>query len=104
MYCSKCGADNPDVAKFCGTCSSPMSLPQTGKLAAKGDQSAVSDGMKVGIAVASALIPIIGLIMGVIYLNDANPEKKSAGKIWLIVACAAMVLYCMIIASSMQKL
>lgn len=48
-------------------------------------QSPVSDGMKIGIAILSFFIPIVGIIMGLIYMNDAHPAKKAAGKLWLTV-------------------
>lgn len=27
MFCSQCGADNPDGARFCGKCGAPMAAP-----------------------------------------------------------------------------
>jgi hypothetical protein len=56
----------------------------------------VSPGMKWGIAVLSFLVAPVGLIMGIIYLTSANQEKKSAGKLWLIVALAPIALYCLV--------
>lgn len=50
-------------------------------------QSPVSDGMRVGIAILSFFIPIVGIIMGLIYMNDAHPDNKAAGKLWLMVGC-----------------
>jgi hypothetical protein len=61
-----------------------------------GAGSAVSAGMKWGIAALTVVIPLIGLIMGIIYMKDANPDKKAAGKLWLIVGCAIIALYCLI--------
>jgi drug/metabolite transporter (DMT)-like permease len=55
-------------------------------------QSPVSDGMKIGIAILSFFIPIVGIIMGLIYMNDAHPDKKAAGKLWLIVGGIMIVL------------
>jgi tetrahydromethanopterin S-methyltransferase subunit G len=49
-------------------------------------QSPVSDGMKIGIAIGSFFVPLLGLIMGLIYINDSHPDKKAAGKLWLIVS------------------
>ncbi|MCP4479036.1 MAG: hypothetical protein GY818_13205 [Planctomycetaceae bacterium] len=50
-------------------------------------EPAVSEGMKIGIAILSFVIPLVGLIMGLIFMNDSDPSKKAAGKLWLI--CAA---------------
>jgi len=103
MFCPKCGFENPDEARFCGKCAAPMPAgpaapvtpPVWGTVPAPGAATAVPSGLKVGIGVVSVLLPIVGFIMGIIYLVDQNPEKKSAGKLWLILACAGMVMYCM---------
>src|SRR5262245_41223552 len=111
MYCPKCGADNPNEAKFCGVCSAampgapPVSQPTYQPPApASFLPGAVSQGLKIGIGVASVLLPIVGLIMGIIYMVDANPEKKAAGKLWLILACGGMALYCLASLASMSSL
>lgn len=57
-------------------------------------QQPVSDGMKWGIAILSAFVPLVGIIMGIIYLNDANPSKKAAGKLWLIVGIVFAAVSC----------
>jgi hypothetical protein len=54
----------------------------------------VSPGLKWGVGIASVLVPLVGFIMGIIYMVDANLEKKAAGKLWLILACAGMAMYC----------
>jgi TIR domain len=59
-------------------------------------EPAVSKGLKIGICIATLFVPILGLIMGVIYMNDANPEKKAVGKLWLIVGVGAAIFVCLI--------
>jgi|TARA_B100000809_G_C14873343_1_gene436382 hypothetical protein len=39
--------------------------------------------LKVGIAIATVFIPLLGIIMGIIFMMDDHPEKKAAGKLWL---------------------
>jgi zinc-ribbon domain len=101
MYCPKCGFENPDEARFCGKCASPMPGAPTppapggiGPPRVPATAAVVSPGLKLGIGIASVLIPLIGLIMGIIYLADANHEKKSAGKLWLILAVCGILMYC----------
>jgi TIR domain len=55
---------------------------------------AVSKGLKIGICIASVLNPILGVVMGILYMKDANPEKKAVGKLWLIVSICAFVFSC----------
>lgn len=90
MQCKKCGFDNPPEAQFCGQCGATMKaaepLPSGGE--------AVPSGMKIGIAIGSAFVPLLGIIMGAIYMNDPNPEKKKAGQLWLLIGIGAIVLGC----------
>jgi uncharacterized membrane protein YvbJ len=98
MFCPSCGHDNPPNAQFCGSCGAtltkatpaPAPTPVGGNTAAPG---AVSGGLKWGITAASIFIPLIGIIMGVIYLRDANPEKKAVGKLWLWVGIGMAILF-----------
>lgn len=55
-------------------------------------EPAVSDGMKIGIAILSFFVPLVGIIMGIMFMTDDNPEKKAAGKLWLYVALGAIAL------------
>ena len=66
-------------------------------------QPAVSPGLKMGIGIGSVVMPIIGLIMGIVYMVDANPEKKAAGKLWLLLACGGMAMYCIVSVASLQQ-
>jgi hypothetical protein len=50
--------------------------------------------MKVGVIVGTLVIPLLGIILGVIYMNDANPSKKAAGKTWLFVGIGVTAVYC----------
>lgn len=89
MFCPKCAFENPDEAKFCGKCGEALPI----KDIVKGGE-VVSDKMKIGISILSVIIPLVGIIMGILYLKDPNPEKKSAGKLWLWIGIGAGVLAC----------
>jgi len=97
MFCQKCGKENLEEAGFCGFCGAPLAptarAPVSAPPATSGAQP-VSNGLTIGICIASLFIPLVGIIMGGIYMSDANPAKKSAGKLWLIVGAAVMVFYC----------
>ena len=62
----------------------------------------VSGGLKVGICLLGLFVAIVPIIMGIIYMMDANPEKKSAGKLWLWVGIGEFVFSCLIWSALMQ--
>lgn len=97
MFCPKCGQSNPDEAKFCGKCGAAVSAaapkPVHAVSGAATDAEVVSQGMKNGMLVASIILPVIGIVVGIVYLLDANPAKKEAGKLWLIVGIVAAVVW-----------
>ena len=68
MFCNSCGADNPDSARFCGTCGSPLAGGAAAfhyagfwiRFAAR-----VLDGMIVGCAgFALAILPATVMVFG----------------------------------------
>ena len=91
MQCPKCSFENPPEARFCGKCGETMKPPAPPTPPPAG---VVSKEMKMGIAIGSVFIPLLGIIMGAIYMNDASPEKKAVGKFWLLVGLGAMTLQC----------
>jgi hypothetical protein len=100
MRCQKCGQENPAEAKFCGKCATrlssaepPIVSPFSGPASGNGG---VSQGLKVGVIVGTVFIPLLGIIMGLIYMNDANLSKKATGKTWLKVGVGLMVFYAIV--------
>jgi hypothetical protein len=98
MRCPKCGQENPAEAKFCGKCATRLAAAEppihpgpSGPMAIDGD---VSQGLKIGIIVGTVIIPLLGIIMGLIYMNDPSPTKKAAGKTWLYVGIGVLAVEC----------
>jgi hypothetical protein len=98
MRCAKCGHENPAEAKFCGRCATRLapaepSIPvaPTGHPSSAGD---VSQGLKIGIILGTLFIPLLGIIMGIVYMKDPSPAKKQAGKLWLWTGIGVMAVYC----------
>jgi hypothetical protein len=54
----------------------------------------VSDGQRVLLYILSFLIPIVGIILGIIWLNDQDPGKKAIGKNCLVFGIISIVLSC----------
>ena|SRR5215469_6263533 len=101
MRCPNCGQENPVEAKFCGKCANPMQSSNSSAVASASARAAatsgeVSQGLKVGIIITTIFIWPVGIIMGLIYLNDANPAKKAVGKTWLKVGVGVLIVYCII--------
>lgn len=100
MFCPACGTENPDDARFCGSCGKSLQVgPKPSEPPAKvvdlsGQEETVSDGLKYGVMAASLLIPFIGIGMGIYYLVKGESEsKKAVGRLWLYVGIGIVVLY-----------
>ena len=103
MFCPSCSHKNVDEAKFCAKCGAPLRMPPapppstpshvSSPVSPSGAGPVVSNGMKWGITAGTIVFPLLGLVMGVIYMRDANLEKKAVGKLWLGVGIGVMVLY-----------
>ncbi len=53
-----------------------------------------SSGMKILLYIVSFLVPLAGIIIGVIYMGKEDEESKALGKTCLIIAIVAFVLAC----------
>ena len=109
MRCPNCGQDNPPEAKFCGKCATrlgPPAPPHTPDSVVPATTGEVPQGLKIGVIAGSILIPLLGIIMGLIYMNDANPAKKAVGKTWLWVGVGAIAFWCVcaMLSGMMQNL
>jgi uncharacterized membrane protein YvbJ len=67
MYCAKCGAQNPDDGKFCQKCGATltqtMAPPSAPTATSATAQPAVTGTRTSGLAVASLVLGIIGLLI-----------------------------------------
>ncbi|WP_035424556.1 hypothetical protein [Bacillus sp. UNC438CL73TsuS30] len=54
----------------------------------------MSGGLKALLYILSFFIPVVGIILGIIWLNDQGPDKKQVGKTCLIVGIVSIVLSC----------
>ena len=55
-------------------------------------QETVTPGEKAALIILSIMIPIAGIVVGIIYLSKPDPSKKSIGKVALIISVAIMAL------------
>ncbi|MBQ9898895.1 MAG: zinc ribbon domain-containing protein [Ruminococcus sp.] len=88
-YCRKCGAEIDDESVICPKCG-----VQTEKFGKAKEE--VEDKVSGGMVVLSILIPIVGVIIGIVNLAKG---KKNSGLVYLIVGIVAWVTGAMIISS-----
>jgi len=89
--CPNCGHQNPDDARFCETCGAALSSVQ--QPFNSPSNTGTSEGASIGLGILSFLIPLVGIILGISYMN--NPAKKAAGKTYLFLGLGGMVLGCL---------
>jgi hypothetical protein len=105
MYCKDCGEQIPDDSVFCPECGAKLtvapaaaappsaSTPPPASPTAGAASQDVGQGLFIGLILASLFIPLIGIIMGVIYMRDPSAAKKKAGKVWLWVGIGASLFW-----------
>lgn len=114
MLCPKCGTENSDEAEHCKNCGARLvkdgeETPQVESAVHQRivgidlkpkvpEKSGVSNGLYIGVMIATIIFPIIGVIMGFTYMRKDHPSAKKAGKNWLIVG-AVMILFNIILLS-----
>lgn len=54
----------------------------------------MTGGIRALLYILSFFIPVVGIILGIIWLNDQDPDKKQVGKTCLIVGIVSIVLSC----------
>ena len=105
MFCGKCGSENSDDARFCGSCgasiqagTAPPPGTASGQVTRLLDLDAppepVSPGLKWGILGASLLLPLVGIGMGLYFwIKGGSEEKTAVGRLWFFVALGIALLY-----------
>ena len=72
MFCSKCGAENPEVAKFCSKCGAELATPAKLPEAVTKPEAESTTGLSAN--VAGLLCYVLGWVTGIIFVVW---EKKS---------------------------
>ncbi|MFE8702808.1 hypothetical protein ACFYKX_19575 [Cytobacillus sp. FJAT-54145] len=54
----------------------------------------MSSGLRVVVYLLSFFVPVVGLVLGIVWMNDQDPEKKQIGKTCLIIGIVSIVLSC----------
>lgn len=67
------------------------------KSSKSGDKNAVTNGLYIGVMIATVIFPIIGVIMGFTYMRKDHPTAKKAGKSWLVVGSIMILVNIIVI-------
>ena len=85
-YCTKCGTQLADDAKFCSSCGTAQSAAYSSQYRyndqpiSNTSKPAVNDGKSFGLALLGFFVPLVGLILYLIWKDDTPLRAKSAGK------------------------
>jgi hypothetical protein len=95
-HCLACGKSYPSEYSFCPYCgtypSAGPSQPPAPYQPYPTYQKEPLGAIKYVAYIVAFLIPIIGVIWGIIWLLDKDQEKKNAGKITLVIALLGWLL------------
>ena len=89
MFCINCGKDIADDAVTCEWCESPVQPVNEIESSIANDVSWSAAEM-FGLVVASILIPLIGIIFGIVHINSV--AKKQQSKTLLIVSITTIAV------------
>jgi hypothetical protein len=53
----------------------------------------VDSTLKILVIIGTLFMPLLGIILGLIYMSNASPEKKAVGRTWLIVGVVTTAVY-----------
>jgi hypothetical protein len=86
--CVGCGRAIAWDANVCPYCGHDYRVQMAPAMA----QPQISEGMKILFYILSFLIPIVGIIIGVVYYSKADPESKHVGKMCIILAVVGILI------------
>jgi hypothetical protein len=110
MFCSKCGTQNTEGAKFCQNCGALLgqSTPTTPTLQVNAQQTVVVQHTS-GLAIASLILGILGfsvfaIIFGAIAMNQIGKDQHLSGRgmalaglilgiVWIVVELLFLILF-----------
>lgn len=100
MFCKNCGSEIPNDSTFCVKCGAKaeasVQQAQATQPARPVQQytqtssTASKDVVSAGLVILSILIPLVGIIMGIVFMCDG---KKYAGKTYLLAGIISGVIF-----------
>jgi len=93
-FCVVCGRSIPFDAYVCPYCGHNFMAPRPTYT----NEEPLTDLIKILLYVLSAVIPLAGIIVGIIFLQKSDPEYKRVGKICLIIGLILGVILPLVVA------
>lgn len=90
VFCSKCGDSIPEDSLFCPECGAELRSGHAPPASTVTPDE--SGGVSIALLVLSIIIPIAGLVIGLVFRRSSSPPKRHAGNVYLWTAIAAFVL------------
>jgi hypothetical protein len=97
MQCPNCGFERGTSFSLCSGCGSKV---PSGVAVVRPRDAACTARLKWGVLAATIVVPLVGIVMGGIFVVDARTEQRALGRLWLIAGVvvtladlAAWVLY-----------
>jgi len=87
-FCVLCGRSIPFDAYICPYCGHNFMAPRPTYT----NEEHLTDLIKILLYVLSAVVPLAGIIVGIIFLQKTDPEYKRVGKICLIIGLVLGVI------------
>jgi predicted RNA-binding Zn-ribbon protein involved in translation (DUF1610 family) len=102
--CVSCGRSIPWAANVCPYCGHDYRVP----IYNYPQQETLSSGMRALLYIISFLIPIAGIILGIVYYVKPDPEMKRVGRncmiiavlVWVIIALIYVAVFALVVSVS----
>lgn len=96
MYCSRCGKEIVDEAVVCIGCGCPVQpIRSPSQSMSNSEIDKWSGGAMTGLVIGSIFIPLLGIVLGIIYLSNSSTSatRKKQALTLLIVAVAVSAFW-----------
>lgn len=91
-YCSKCGKELVDEAVICVGCGCPVN--GTPSANTQKTQQAETSGLATGAIICAFLLPLVGLILGIIGNSKySDPQLKQKSKSAIFISLGMWIIY-----------
>jgi hypothetical protein len=81
MQCPNCGFESGAVFYFCSGCGGTV---PSGVAVERPHDARCTAQLKWGVLAATLVVPVVGMVMGGVFVVDARTEQRAMGRLWLV--------------------